>query len=289
MAGFKSFPKERKMKKILLALAFFGALAYLYWFLTTPRTTPVYLSPTDQISKQEKPEPIHEIYDIINTINERNSRIKSIYIADMPIRLKQGNITAKVYGELAMEKEKNFRLKIMHKITGKEMDIGSNNTHFWFWSKRMEPPALHYAKHEDLDKTMLRTALNPDWMMESINVSSVSIENIEIAKFKEFWATIQPRISGNEENVTVVTLIHPVDKVVVGRYLYNQDGKLIASTEYQDFFGLTKSFFPRKILIIWYEEGITLDWDLSDVQINVGINPQFWLMPDMKNKIDMGN
>jgi len=285
MASSKSFPKEREMKKILLALAFFGTLAYLYWFLTTPRTTSVYLSPTDQISQQEKPQPVHEIYDIIKTINEKNFKIKSLYIADMPIRLQQGSITTRAYGELAMEKDKNFRLKVTHRLTGKEMDIGSNKTHFWFWSRRMNPPYLHYAKHEELDKTMLRTALNPAWMMESLNVSSIDTEKIEIAKFKEFWATIQPRTSGTGEKVTVVTLIQPVQKVVVGRYLYNQEDKLIASTEYQDFSGK----IPRKILIIWYEEGITLDWDLSAVQNNVGISPQFWVMPEMKNKIDMGN
>jgi hypothetical protein len=284
MSGSKSFPKEREMKKILLALAFFGTLAYLYWFLTMPRTTPVYLSPTDQISQQEKPQPVHEIYDIINTINDRSSKIQSLYITEMPIHLQQGNMAAKVYGELAMEKEKNFRLKVTHRLTGREMDIGSNSSYFWFWSKRMTPPALHYAKHEDLDKTMLRTALNPAWMMESLNISPVDTENIEIGKFKDFWAAIQSRISGTGEKVTVVTLIHPTQKVVVGRYLYNQDGKLIASTEYQDFSGV----IPRKILIMWYEEGITLDWDLSGVQTNVGINQQFWVMPDMRNKIDMG-
>jgi hypothetical protein len=272
------------MKKLLLALVFFGALACLYWLLTKPRTTPVYLSPTDQISKQEKPQPVHEIYEIIKTINDKNAKIKSIYVADMPIRLQQGRVTAKVSGELAMEKDKNFRLKVTHKITGKEMDIGSNNQYFWFWSKRMTPPSLHYAKHEDLNKTMLRTALNPNWMMESLSVGNISTDNIEVAKFKGFWAVIQARTGNMGEPVTVMTLIDPTQKVVVGRYLYNQNGRMIASTEYQDFSGSV----PRKILIIWYEEAIILDWDLSGSQINVGISPAFWAMPDMRNKIDMG-
>lgn len=272
------------MKKILPALAFFGTLAYLYLFLATPRVTTIYLSPTDQIIKQEKPQPIHEIYDIVNIINERNSKIKSLYIKEMPIRLKQGNLVAKVYGELAMEKEKNFRLKVTHKLTGKEIDVGSNKTHFWFWSKRMNPPSLHYAIHEDLHKTMLRTALNPSWMMESININSVSTENIEIAKHKNLWAIIQPRTSALEEKVTITTLIDPVQKLVLGRYLYNQNGKLIASTEYREF----HDTIPKKILIMWHEEDVTLDWDLSNVKTNVGINEQFWVMPNIKNKIDMG-
>lgn len=272
------------MKKILPVLVFLGSLAYLYWFLTAPKTTPVYLSPTDQISQQEKPEPAHEIYDIIKTINNRNSKIISLYIADMPIRLKQRNIIAKVYGELAMEKEKNFRLKITHRLTGKEMDIGSNNVNFWFWSKRMKPPVLYYAKHEDVNKTMLRTALNPAWMIESLSISPIDTENIEIAKFQELWVVVQPRIGSNGERVTVSTLIHPMQKIVMGRYLYDQDGKLIVSTEYQ----YSSNDIPVKIFITWYEEEIILNWDLSNIKINVGINPQYWVMPNIKDKIDMG-
>lgn len=272
------------MKKLILALVFFGALACLYWFLTKPRTSPVYLSPADQISKQKNPQPRHEIYSIVEEINARNAKIRSIYIADMPIKMQQGRITAKVSGELAMEKDKNFRLKVTHRLTGKEMDIGSNSSVFWFWSKRMDPPALHYAKHEDLTKTMLRTALNPNWMMESLSVGNINMENIEIAKFKGYWAVIQSRSGASGESVTVMTLIDPTQKVVVGRYLYNTNGRMIASTEYQGFSGA----IPSKIFIIWYEEAITLEWDLSGAQINAGISPAFWVMPDMRNKIDMG-
>ena len=168
------------MKKLILALVFFGALAYLYWFLTTPRSSPVYVSPTDQISKQEKPVPAHEVYGIIQEINARADKIQTVYIRDMPIRLRQGNMSAKVHGELAMQKPNQFRLKVTHNITGKEMDIGSNTQYFWFWSRRMNPPSLHYALHADLGKTMLRSALNPNWMMESMNVGKVSTENISV-------------------------------------------------------------------------------------------------------------
>jgi hypothetical protein len=271
------------MKKILLVLIFFGLLVCSYWFSTKPRTTPIYVLPEDQICNKKNLQTINEIYEVIKTINDRNLTIKNIYIKKMPIRLQQGNMTTKVYGELAMEKEKNFRLKVAHRLTGKEMDIGSNKDHFWFWSKRMNPPFLHYAKHEELNKTMLRTALNPNWMMESLNINSIDTENIEIGKFKEFLAIIQTRTSTTGEVVKIVVLINPNEKLVVGRYLYNANEKLIASTEYQDFY----EFIPRKILIIWHEENITLDWDLSEIKTNIEINPIFWKIPDMKNKIDM--
>ena len=259
-------------------------LIYSYWKASAPRTTSIYLSPDDQISSQEVPKEEHEVFKIIKEINEKNEKIKSIYISNMPIRLQQGRLTIKVSGEMAMQKEKNFRLKIDHRLTGREMDIGSNDTYFWFWSKRMDPPDLNYSKHENLNKTMLRTTLNPNWMLESLNVSTVDIKNIEISKYKNFWKITQPRIASTNELVKIITLIDPEQKVVVGRYLYNQENKMIASTEYQDFYRI----LPKKIYIMWYEEEIALEWDLSTAKINVDINPEFWSMPNIKNKIEIG-
>lgn len=283
MVGSKSFPKRPKMKKILLVLFFTGFLALLYNFLTTPKIQPIYLSSSDQIYKQEKPQPVHEIYEIVQKINKKVSNIKNIYIKSMPILLQQGQFTTKVFGELAMEKDKFFRLKVNHRLTGREMDIGSNDQIFWFWSKRMSPPALYYSKHENLNKTMLRSALNPNWMLEALNVGDINVENIEISKFNDFWAIIQSRVDGSGDNVTAMILIDPNKEIVLGRYLYNKYDKMIASTEYSEFL----DNIPRKILIIWYEEAITLTWSLQNIQINTNIDPELWIMPNIKNKIDM--
>lgn len=277
------------MKKILLALVLLVLLILLYVVSTIPRTKPVYLSPTDQIYIKEnikvEKEQKHKVYSIIERINKKNELIDRIKVSDMPIKLKYGKLTAKVLGEMALEKDKKFRLLINHRFTGKEMDIGSNDNYFWFWSKRMKPPYLHYAKHEDLNKTLLRTALNPNWMIESLNINKIETENTTIEEFKEYWALSQIRISSNNEQVKVVTLINPKTENVIGRYLYSKENKMLASTEYQDFI----NNIATKILIIWYEEGITLDWDLSNVKINCEINSNFWEMPDIKDKINMGN
>lgn len=277
------------MKKFFLALLFFSLLACLYHFLKQPKKLqPVYLSPTTELL-QEKPKTEHEVYSFVKTINDRNSKILSIFVENMTIKVKQ-DISITVHGRLAMQKDKRFRLNVWHDVFGKEMDIGSNDSVFWFWSKRMENPALYYAKHEDLSKTMLKTPLNPMWLMESLNVGTIDVKNIEIAKFKNFWAIIQPRESALGENVTVVTLIDPERTAVIGRYLYNSVGKLVASAETSDFNRdpQTGALIPKKIFIIWYEEGVEMEWHLHNPKINTGINPNYWTMPNAKNKVDMG-
>jgi hypothetical protein len=283
MIGFKSFPKELEMKKNLPFFIFFGALVIFYVLLTKQKPNSVYLSPYDKISKEEIPKSDHKIFELISRINEKSSEIQSLYLEKMPIKFQQNFISFKANGEIAMLKDINFRLKVSSKITGKEMDIGSNDNFFWFWSKRMNPPYLHYANHKDLSKTMLRTALNPNWMIESLNVQEIKKDNITVAYFKNFYAIIQNRISANLEKVTLVLLLDPQKETIVGRYLYDINGKMIASTEYENGTGIV----PNKIFIQWYEENIFLTWDLSEIKINLGINPSYWIMPNMKNSINM--
>lgn len=281
------FSKGSLMKKLLLVLVFIGALALLYYYLTKPRSTPVYVSPDQQISHQEKVKPQHPVYGIVKEINARNDKIRSVYVADVDIRL-QRRMTVKATGEMAFEKPKRFRLKVWHRLTGKEVDVGSNDQYFWFWSKRMDPPALHYARHEDLSKTMLKMPLNPTWMVESLNVGHIEMSNVEVGQFKGYWAVFQARKSAIGEPVTLMTLVDPQRKIIVGRYLYNQQGKMVVSTETQGFYtDRSGAVIPQHILIIWYEEGVVMEWNLNNPQINTDISPSYWVMPVMRKSIDM--
>ena len=273
------------MKKISIIIPFLVLLVYLRWYVTVQRPAPIYLSNTNQISPPKNSQYFNKVKEIIKVINDRNSKIKSISVEKMPITLQQNGHIFNATGNLALQKENNFRLMISHKLFGEMMDIGSNKQYFWFWSKQMKPAALYYSKHEDTNKTMLKTALNPDWMIQSLNINLISEDDIKIAKFKEFGAVIEDKTATTGDPVTIMTLIDMNLKIVVGRYLYNQNEKIIASAEYSEFV----EKIPRKILIIWYEEGVILNWDLSKVKINSDIDQRNWSMPDMKNKINMGN
>lgn len=274
------------MKKLLMLIVFIAFLSCLYVFLTTPRrNNPIYLTPEDSL-KAEKPKQTHEVYACIESINKRNAGIQTLYIPEIAIKLRQKG-SVRVNGSMAVEKDKKFRMKVQS-VVGQEMDIGSNDTYFWFWSRRMNPPALYYAKHEELGKAMLKTPLNPGWMMESLSIGKIDGKNIEIGKFKNYWVVLQPRISANGEPVTVAILIDPQRSLVMGFYLYNRQGRMIASTEIEEYQNVGGHIIPKTMIIIWYEEGIVMEWELRNPQVNVAIHPNTWAMPDMRQKINMG-
>ena len=85
----------------------------------------------------------------------------------------------------------------------------------------------------------------------------------------------------NENDVeTITTLIDPEINKVVARYLYDENNKILISTEYK--------FFPDRIHVFWHEENITLAIDLTNVQKNTNINSLYWKMPNITPKTNIG-
>jgi hypothetical protein len=228
----------------------------------------------------------HEFVGVIREINARNAKITNLICQDVKIKLK-ADISVSLDASLAFEREKKFRMGV-ESFLGKEMDIGSNDTHFWFWSKRMDPPALHYAKHEDIDKTLLKAPLNPLWIMECIGINPIKTEGVQVARINGHWAVIEERTS-NSMPVTKVTLIDRENKRIIGHYLYDHNGKMEASAEVVAFRDIDGHQIPSNMVIIWYSEGIRMEWQINDPRINVGLDPKNWEMPQMKHMIDMAN
>lgn len=265
-------------KKIIFFLVFLSFLACAYTFLTTPQAPPNYLSSADQISTVPAQEKQHEIFGIIKSINDRNKKLKSLYVPFVNIKVKK-DFTVNTTGSIYFQKEKRYRMNVKS-LFGQEMDIGSNDTHFWFWSKRMNPPNLFVFRHEDLDKAMLKTPLNPAWLIESLTLGELDDDGeIEVGKLNNNWVILQKRKAARNEDVTVATLISKDSMPrILGNYLYKQ-GRMIASTEIDSHYEIEGILVPKTMFITWYEEGLTMEWSLENPQINMQISESIWQIP----------
>lgn len=237
--------------------------------------------------KNQEESPIQEIeikktfpknIPLIQKINKSNSLINSVLIKSMPIKLKNGSMTFNLVGDLAHEKEKKFRFIVTSKITGREMDLGSNNDVFWFWSKRISPPALYFAKHEDLYKTNLKTPLNPSWMIESLNVEVIDQSKIKgFSENDEYISIFEKRISATGEECTLVTTIDKKTEEFLSRKLIDNNNKIIINTTYKE----------NIIKIEWKDENVMMEWNVKGRQLNVSLPESMWIIPDYKKKINM--
>ena len=246
------------MKWLIICIPIIILLA-LVWHNT--KTTPKYMpsSPpaVELASSQDS--------NIIQYLNDRNEKIKSIYYK---LTIRMSGLLQDLDGYLYYEKDKKFRM-FVYSSFGLELDIGSNEQYFWFWSKRMKPPILYYCLHKNSDKTRLKTPLNPLWLMELTNINT--IDKGAISKYKGKIAVSEVR------NGIMKIILVDQNANIIGHYLY--DNHLITSCE----------MTPRTIEIIWPDEAIRMNWTIDYSQINVKIDTNNWQMPDMRRKVDMSS
>ena len=259
--------------KIFIILLFFAIILQI-----NQKTTQ--LQDFSALSFQEN----QEAEIIIDKINNINSQFDSVIYNNISIKF-NFFISIHANAQLFFEKTKRLRIKIDRGIMGSEMDIGSNEKIFWFWSKRMKPPVLYYSEHEDFKKSMLKTPLNPDWIIECFGFNQIDKRNINVFKKNELLYVKQERKGSLGEKVYFFTIIDPKNLVVVGRYLHDENYKIIASFESKSFFRdeETGSVFADNIVISWPDENIFMEWSIDGIQVNKKIDKKTWILPSKDN------
>jgi len=217
--------------------------------------------------------------DLISKINKKNSLIQTINFNDIQIKI--GRISLKA--NMVYERDRNFRM-IVSSIFGNEMDIGSNHDLFWFWSRRMKPPGLYYAAYTDLYNCQLKDAFHPLWIIESLGIGKIN-QNVDIKSNSKYIVIIEKRRGISNTTVTKITLIDKKLEAIVGHYLLNDD-EVIISAEIREF---NKYLLPSKIITIWHQENVALEWTIKKMSINNKIDTHNWQMPYCKKTINMGN
>ena len=280
----KSF-YQTKGKVISFGLFIFTlATVFFLKICGKPVTDELYLANTPIIS-EIAPEEENKVESVILNINERSNLIRN-FGCDIEIQIDDGKRIVRLRADLDYEKPIRFRMKT-RSVLGSESDLGSNDNIFWFWSKRMNPPALHWALHTDLHKTRLKTPFNPMWIMESLSLGKVN-EKADLRKTDKYWALTERRVNTMGQLVNKMTLIDPQKERIMGHYLFER-GQMVASTEIKEWTTVGGVSVPQKLVIIWHDEDVKLQWNLVNIRINTPIDSRRWQMPDRSYKIDMGN
>lgn len=226
-----------------------------------------------------------ELLFLIREINQNNDRIHSLSYSKVKIYLKKG-FWIKTKAKLYFKQEKNIRI-IIENFFGKQIDIGSNEELFWFWSSYMTPPTYYFSRHQDLNKTNLKTPLNPNWIIESMGFKSIEVKNIVFIKTEQYQGIKQIRSSSSGENISIITLIDPLKRIVVKRFLCDSDNQVIATVEYKNYISIDDIKIPDHIIINWYSENIFMDWKITEIKLNIPIKEDIWIMPKSNNSVSL--
>lgn len=113
--------------------------------------------------------PTPTVADVIAVVNNNTARVQTLATDDASISVPfMPSLRARLY----LERPKRFRLLGDTRMTGPEVDLGSNDELFWFWAKRSPQPAVFYCRHDQFDNSLARNLLpvEPEWLIEALGL-----------------------------------------------------------------------------------------------------------------------
>lgn len=222
------------------------------------------------------------IPDVVRIANQKCDQIQSLVCQDVDLKVWQKGVKLKLTAALFFEKPKRFRMMVRSAF-GKEGDFGTNDELFWFWSKRMEPPGLFYAHHQDLSKTDMKTEYNPSFMVDSMCLSAIDVTKTKIVEREQDFLVIERFTDQQGQKLAKINYFRKSDQRLKGFVISTTEGKAIMSAEVQSFEGEV----PKQIYFVWPRDQISVLMDLNAPQINPKVGGSTWTMPDIQPKTNM--
>jgi hypothetical protein len=229
-------------------------------------------------------QPIIEIPTVIQEINLKNSQISTFSCDNVYVKAWEKGMRFHLTGKLNYQKATNFRTKLESRF-GTELEMGSNDKVFWYWSKRDKHPGLYYAIYEDYHKTRLKTPFNPIFMRQSLGLDEITIsDSSQVLESESDIVIIYERKNSIGSPILFSIFVDKASKNINGVMITDTSKKPLASAEVQEY---TASGLPSQILYMWYEENKAVQFTFENPRINVEISAEKWALPDRAPRIDM--
>lgn len=265
---------------VLLAIALGSSLSGCGWSRNFGWRRPVAPPPCVLSADASKEE-------VVAYLNENTQKLTSWKTdkATISTRGKAG-IPVRVGATVAVESPRNFRL-IAHSPIGNEVDLGSNQEHFWFWNKHNEEKYVFRARHDEESggKRRFPIPFQPDWIIESLGVIDIDPEEVTMQAGQPGSNTVflmADRVSPQGFKIRKVIAVNTCLGVIREHALYDARGQLIAKAVLSGHYRDTKSeaILPRQIDLEWPQAQLAMTMNLADIEVNPARIPtEIWTVP----------
>ncbi|MBI2824778.1 MAG: hypothetical protein HYX69_08835 [Planctomycetia bacterium] len=222
--------------------------------------------------------------DVIAVVNSNSSRIQSLYTTDAQIYVPGAPMT---WANIAIDRPRRFRLRAETRLTGPEVDVGSNDELFWFWVRRSSQPAVYYCRHAQFATSIARQLLpvEPAWLIDALGVASLDPagEHSGPIPVGQGRLRIETRLPRPEGDLRRIMIVDDARGWVLEQHLYDAAGRPLASAIMSGHRPdpVANVILPRQVKIIWPPTRFEMTIELNNVLVNqLGGDPQqLWSMP----------
>ncbi len=177
--------------------------------------------------------------DVAAAVN-RTSQITQLSTNSASVEVLSMHHVPTLNATMSAQREKNFRLQANVPILmAAGIDLGSNDTVFWFEVPEGISKTLYYANHEQYRQQLNRAILpvDPTWVMDALGLVQLDPNTIVAGPVRRVDGRLEVRNTMNLPNGIYqrVCLIHPTAGYVTHQFLYAPSGNLIATSEADQF------------------------------------------------------
>jgi hypothetical protein len=216
---------------------------------------------------------------LVSYLNDNAQRIQSIDCRrPVDLDVKQGiRPSIGLTGRLVCQKQRNFRLQA--DWNGKtEVDMGSNQTEFWYWIAKGDPYLVH-CSYEDLARGVKTPfPFQPEWIMETLGMADHDASRMTLAVKQNTLELVENGTGPQGQPVRKVIVLSRA-QVTPGRpqinayVLQDANGTQICSariveTHYDPASG---AVVPQKVVLRWDAERVELTLRLNGMIVNGNI------------------
>ncbi len=139
----------------------------------------------------------------------------------------------------ALERPRRFRLRAETRLTGPELDLGSNDSVYWLWVKRQQNGAVFWGRHDQFQYSAARSLLpvSPDWLVQAIGVVQLEPTGQHQGPYRvrPGQLEIRSQVDSPTGPMTRVTVVDDQRGWVLAQYLSNPSGETLATANASGF------------------------------------------------------
>ncbi|MBY0525053.1 MAG: hypothetical protein K2R98_16730 [Gemmataceae bacterium] len=220
---------------------------------------------------------------LVAYLNDNARRIQSLDCSELDLDARQRLQSVGLNGWMVCQKPRNFRMGA--RVVGNQaVDMGSNDSEFWYWISKAEPPYLFHCSYEDFSrgKVQMPFPFQPEWIMEAMGMAEYGApESYRVNATQNSIELIQDTKTSQGVAVRKVTVFSrgPAQGTVpqvTAHVLQDANGKEICSAQVSEVQQdrASGAIIPKRVRLVWPQEHMELKMKLDRVSVNQPIPEQ---------------
>jgi hypothetical protein len=205
---------------------------------------------------------------LVSYLNQNSARLSTIQCAELELDCQRKLESFALRGRMTCEKPRNFRM-VADVLGSRQVDMGSNQQEFWWWIARGDNAVIH-CSYDDLKRGVaMPFPFQPEWMMEALGMAEYGpAENYQMRSNRGTWELIQETVNPQQQRVYKVTVLTKSPVRVQAYVLFDANKQIVCKASIPDAQTINGVTLPRRIVLEWPAEKITLKMKLDEVTLN---------------------